>query len=137
MADITVTAAKVAAEFDDAEIRAVVLASTTTAGQALYLTSSGTYGLADANDSGLEQFRGIALEAGGAGQGVSMLRRGEVAGYTLAGAHDDVIYLSDTSGALSTTAGTMTVQVGRLVCLTNADKTKLIYIDADMQREWS
>ena len=138
MADITCTAAQVGAVFpEDAEIRSVILAATVTAGQALYLTSSGTYNLADANDSGAEQFRGIALQGGAAGQAVSMLRRGEVYGYTLTGAHDDLVYLSNTAGALSTTSGSMAVQCGRLTCLSDADLTKVVYIDADMKREWS
>lgn len=138
MADITVTAAQIGAVFPaDAEIRPVILAATVTAGQALYLTSSGTYNLADANDSGAQQFRGVALNGGAAGQAVDMLRRGEVYGYTLAGAHDDLVYLSNTAGALSTDAGAMTVQCGRLTCLTDADLTKVVFIDADMKREWA
>lgn len=139
MTAITVVAAEVGAVFpQDAEIRSVVLAATVTAGQALYLTSSGTYNLADANDSGAEQFRGIALNGGAAGQAVDMLRRGEVEGFTVTSmSHDDLVYLSDTAGALDTANGTMTVQCGRLTCLSDADYTKVVYIDADMKREWS
>ena len=64
MADITVTAAKVALVFpEQSEVYNVKLAEAVTKGQALYQTTSGTYGLADANAAGKQQFRGIALEA--------------------------------------------------------------------------
>jgi len=138
MTAIAVVVAKVAPVFEDAEIRSVILAATVTAGQALYLTSSGTYNLADANVTAAQQFRGIALEGGAAGQAISMIRRGEVAGFTFAGNHDDVIYLSDTAGGLDTaTSVTLTVQVGRLVPMSDADYTKVLYVDADMIREWA
>jgi len=52
-------------------------------------------------------------------------------------AHDDLVYLSDTAGALDTANGTLTVQCGRLTCLSDADYTKVVYIDADMKREWA
>lgn len=137
MSDITVTAAQVALVFPArSETYNVLLAEAVTAGQALYQTTSGTYGLADANDSGKEQIRGIALEAGGAGQCISMVKRGIIAGFTL-GTYDDPVYLSDTAGALSTTEGTMTVYVGNVVGLADPDKTEALYFEADWLREWA
>jgi hypothetical protein len=139
MADLTCTTAQVAMVNPDfCETKEVVLAEAATAGQALYLTSSGTYGLADANAAGKQQIRGIALEAGGAGQGVTMLELGELYGYDLSGlAYDDLVYLSDTAGALADAAGTMTVQCGRVVPMPDSDKTKVLSFAIDRLREWS
>lgn len=138
MADITVTAAQVGVVFPaEAEIVNVVLAEAVTVGQALYVNSSGTYGLADANASGKQQFRGIALEGGGAGQGISMLKRGTLYGFTLSGAYDSLAYLSDTAGALADAAGTMTVNAGRVAPMSDNDKTKVLYVEADWLRAWS
>lgn len=137
MAVISVTAAKVAVVFPaQAECYNVLLAEAVTAGQALYQTASGTYGIADANDSGKEQIRGLALEAGGAGQAVSMLKRGMVAGFTLA-TYDDPVYLSDTAGALDTAEGTMKVFAGHVFGLADPDKSEVLYFEADWLREWA
>ncbi len=67
-------------------------------GEAVYfLTATGTVGIADANASNKQQFRGIALQAVSAGQSVDVLKRGHVAGYTVSGmSYDDKVYLSDT-----------------------------------------
>lgn len=136
MADITVTAAKVAVVFpEEAEIYNVVAAVALTKGQALYQTTSGTYGLADANAAGKQQFRGVALEACNAGEGISMLKRGILAGYTLA-TYDDEVYLSDTEGAFSTTIGTLLVKCGRVMGLADPDLTEVLYINADWLCEW-
>lgn len=139
MADITVTAAQVAAVFPDkAEIVDMIAAETITAGQAVFLDTNGKAQLADANAAGEQQFRGIALTGGGAGQGISVLKRGHVYGFTVSGmAYDAIAYLSDTAGALGTTAGTMTVNAGRVVPLSDASLTKVLYIDADWLRTWS
>lgn len=136
MADITVTAAKVAVVFpEQAEIYNVVLAEAVTKGLALYQTTSGTYGKADANAAGKQQFRGIALEAAAAGEAVSMLKQGILAGYTLA-TYDDEVYLSDTAGALSTTPGTLLVKCGRVMSLADPALTEVLYVEADWLREW-
>lgn len=139
MADITVTAAQVAAIFPDkAEIIDMIAAETITAGQAVFLDSNGKAQLADANAAGEQQFRGIALTGGGAGQGISVLKRGHVYGFTVSGmAYDAIAYLSDTVGALADAHGTMTVNAGRVVPLTDASLTKVLYIDADWLRAWS
>lgn len=139
MADLTVTAAQVGVVNPDLAVtKEAILAEAATAGQPLYLTASGTYGLADANAAGKQQVRGLALEAGGAGQAVTMLEVGEVYGFTLSGlAYDDLVYLSDTAGKLADAAGTMTVQCGRVVPMTDSDKTKVLSFAVDRLREWS
>lgn len=137
MTDISVTAAKVAVVFPSlAEIYNVKLAAAATKGQALYQTTSGTYGLADASADPEAQLRGLALEAGAAGQTISMLKRGVVAGFTL-GTYGDFVYLSNTAGALSTTAGTVTVQAGHVFQLADPSLTEVLYFEADWLRQWS
>jgi hypothetical protein len=139
MADITVTAAQVALCFPDKSERVDIIAvEAITAGQAVYQDTNGKAGVADANAAGKQQFRGIALSSAGAGQAVSVLVRGHVYGFTVSGMNGDALaYLSDTAGALSTTVGTMTVNCGRVTCLTDGNLTKVLYICADWLRTWS
>lgn len=140
MADIALTAAQIAAVKPEmSQIVDVTLAATVTKGQALYLTSAGTFGVADANDSGKEQVRGIALAAGAAGETIPMLKRGPLAGYTLTSqAYDAPIYLSNTAGALADAAGTMTVVVGRVMPLNDRPTyTKVLWVDVDYTKIWS
>ncbi len=139
MADIAVTAAQVAPVFPtQARVRSRIAAEALTRGQPVYYTSTGKAGIADANASGKQQFRGIALETVGTGAGVSILEEGECYGFTLSGvAYDGLVYLSDTAGSLGETAGTMTVQVGRCVGLSDPDITKVLYVSSDTKRNWS
>lgn len=136
MADITLTAANIARVFPRAdEVFTVTLAETVTKGQILYQLSTGLFGVADANASGKQQARGVALEGGGAGQAVLILKRGVVAGFNVSGLDADVpVYLSDTAGALADGNGTMTVICGRV--FVNAG-SKLIHFDFDWLRAWS
>lgn len=129
MADITVTAAQVAAIFPTkAEIYSFVAAEAITAGQAVYFTSAGKVGVADANASGKQQVRGIALNGAGAGTAVDVLKCGHVAGFTL-GTINSLAYLSDTAGALADAAGTVSAAVGRVVTLSDSALTKALYVD--------
>ncbi len=139
MADITVTAAKVGVVYpDNAEVYDYLAAEAITAGQAVYmLTAAGTVGVADANVANKQQIRGIALNAAGAGQAVSVLKRGQVYGFTLAGDYDSLAYLSDTAGKLADAAGTLTVHAGRVVGLPDNSTTKVLYVNADWLREWA
>ena len=138
MADITVTAAKVAPVFPEkAEIFDMIAAEAITKGQAVYQTTAGKAGVADANASGKQQFRGIALNAAAAGAAVSVLKKGHLSGFTLSGNYDSAAYLSDTAGALADAAGTMSVLCGRVMALTDKDLTKVLYVDADWLRAWS
>ena len=99
MSDITVTAAKVGLVFpEQSECYNVVAAEDVAKGQALYQTTAGTYGLADCDAAGKHQFRGVALETVKSGEGLSMLKRGVLSGFTLP-TYEDLIYLSDTAGA--------------------------------------
>jgi hypothetical protein len=109
-----------------------------TQGQAVSLNSSGKAVLADANDSSTDsgsaqQFKGIALEKAGTRQGVSILKRGVVAGFDLSGlAYGAKVYLSDNAGNLATAASaTKTVVVGQVTAMSDSDLTKVLYVDAD------
>ena len=140
MADIVVTAARVAPIWPNkCEIYSYEAAETITKGQALYFTSAGKVGVADANASGKQQFRGIALNGGGAGQTIDLLKKGAVAGYTVTSqAYDAPLYQSDTVGAMADAAGTMSVNVGRVIPMNDSGTlTKVVYIDADWLRVWS
>lgn len=135
--ELTVTAAQVAAVFPDkCEIVDMLAAVAITAGQAVYQLAAGTVGVADANGSGTLQFRGIALRAAGAGQVVPVLKRGWCAGFSVAAVNcDSALYLSDTAGAIATSAGSTSINVGRVTALSNA--ARLVYIEADWLRTWS
>lgn len=139
MADLTVTAAQVAACFPkQAEIYTFKAAETITAGQAVYLTSSGTVGLCDTNAAGKQQFRGIALNGGGAGQAIDVLKEGHCYGFDLSGMdYDAIAYGSDTAGALGDGVGTLTVNAGRVAALPDASLTKVLYVRADWLRAWA
>lgn len=136
MADITVTAAKVGVLNPRyAEMFNGIAAEALTKGLALYQTTSGTYGKAQADTIAKRQFRGVSLEAVNAGEGLSILKRGILAGYTLA-TYEDEIYLSDTAGAFSTTPGTLLVKCGRVMAMSDPALTECAYIHADWIREW-
>jgi hypothetical protein len=139
MADIALTAAKIGLVFPDkAEVTDMIATEAITAGQAVYQLTTGKCGVADANAAGKQQFRGIALNGGGAGQAISVLIRGHVYGFTISGLNADAIaYLSDTAGALADAAGTMTVICGRVTSLTDSGLTKVLYICADWLRSWT
>lgn len=116
MADITRTKANVSLVYPGFpnKINNGIAAVAIEAGQPLYVTSAGKYGLADANAAAADQFRGIALESVAAGAPISALEEGYLYGYTLGGAHDAAVYVSDTVGELADAAGTASLEVGKV-----------------------
>ena len=90
-----------------------------------------------ANAAGQQQFAGICLTTKGAGETTSVLVRGEVYGFTLTGAYFSAVFVSDTAGSLADAAGTMTVNVGKIVPINDPDMTKVLYIEADWLRVWT
>jgi hypothetical protein len=139
MTDIALTAAQIAAVYPEkAEIFPFITAETITPGQPVFLDSNGKVELADANGSGEQQIRGIALTGGGAGDAISILKKGHVYGYTISGlAYDAIVYLSDTVGALADASGTLAVNVGRVVPMPDASLTKVLYVECDWLRVWA
>ena len=130
MADITRTKAKIGVVYPDkTEIDNGIAAAAIEAGQPVYIDSDGKYNLADADAAAADQFRGIALQTVGAGQAVSVLVRGELYGYTLAGAYDSAVYVSNSVGELADAAGGTSLLVGRVVAVHNSkDATKILKV---------
>jgi hypothetical protein len=138
MTALTVTAAQVGlVDPLKATVRSYIATETITAGQAVYILTTGKVGVADANGSGKQQFRGIALNGGGAGQAIDVVHDGEVYGFTLGGNADTLIYLSDTAGALDDGAGTMTVVCGRVQCLSDKALTKVLRVFVQWEAQWA
>lgn len=110
-----------------------VAAATITRGQLVYVTSAGKVDIADGNGSGTTAPAGVALNEAGAGQAVDVIKEGHVYGFDLSGmAYWDPAYMSNTAGALGTTAGGTSVIVGRVVPLSDvANYTKVLYVDMD------
>lgn len=132
MGDIALTAAKIAVCFPEkAEIFPGIAGVTITAGQVVYgIVASGKLGLADEDASAEASFCwGIALNGGGAGQAIDVLRRGHVYGFTVSGlAYWLPCSLSNTAGALLDTGATTNV-VARVVPLSDSDLTKVLFVD--------
>jgi len=132
MADITVTAARVATIFPaktlifDAEAAVAIKA-----GEAVYINSNGKAALADASAAGTLGTPGVALNSAGAGSGVSVLKEGHVAGYDLSGlAYGAKVYVSDTAGALADAAGTVSFVVGTVVPIPQVGgAVKALYVE--------
>lgn len=115
MAAINTTAADVTPLYPlDSRIRNRVAAVTINTGQSLYTLPAGTVGLCDANDSGKEQFCGIALNKAYAGSAVAVIEDGEVGGFDVSGLNCGVfVYVNDTAGGVDSAASsTKTVIVG-------------------------
>lgn len=140
MADLTVTAAQVAVVYPE---KAVIVhktaAETITAGQALFQDTNGKAQLADANAAGEQQTRYLALEGGAAGQTISCLKEGHVAGFTLTSqAYDAPIFQSDTVGALADAAGTLSVPVGIVEGVDQGGTiTKVLYFNPRWRGDYS
>jgi len=139
MADLTRTKAQVAVVFPQyAEIYDFIANEAIEAGQPVYQLTTRKVAKADANGAGLQQFRGIALKDVGAGQAVSVLKKGHLEGFDLSSLNGDArVYLSDTVGELADAAGTMTVPVGRVFGLSDANLSKCLYVEANWLDQWA
>lgn len=133
MSAISLTAVQVEPiDKSQCEIYPFVAAVTITQGQAVYLLTAGTIGLADADGSApAPQFLGIALNGGGAGQAISVLKRGRVAGFTVSSMNCGAkVYLSATAGGLDTAITGTIAPVGMVVPMSDSTPTKVVYFDA-------
>lgn len=88
-----------------------------TAGQVVRLdATTGKWALSDANNAADVGVSYIATRTVAAGVGLTAIKRGVLDGYDLAAlAFGDLIYLSDTAGALGTTAGTTSKVAGDVI----------------------
>lgn len=135
MADITVTASRVARVFPEKDLVLDFIAGeAVTAGVPVYIASTGKVLKSDANAAGKARVNGIALNAAGAGQAVSVLVKGHLAGYDLSGvAYDGALYLSDTVGALADAPSTTaSLRVGRVMPLSDKSLSKVLLVDCDI-----
>lgn len=144
MADLTVTAGKVGlVDPDMAEVFSGIAAAAITAGQVVaYDTGEDddkVY-VADGNDGDLDQPIGVALNAAAAGQAVAFVSRGRVEGFTVSAiANFTLLYLSDTAGAICTTAdeSTANAAMGRVVPLSDSNLTLCVMVDIAYNTQWS
>lgn len=141
MAEIVVTAARVAPVFpNDFEAYDFLGGTAVAPGKALRINSSGKVIHATAGgtaDVTTARFTGIALGSAGINNGVTVLKRGHVYGYTLTNqAYGAPIYLG-ADGVLQDAPGTPEVLVGRVVPLSDnpAAPTKVLYVDANWATE--
>ena len=109
-----------------------------TQGQPVYIVvATGLLALADANGSGTKQFRGIALEGGGIGQGITVVEEGEVAGFTLAGDYDSFVYVADAVGTYVDAAGTVSIPIGRVAPMSDNSLTKVLSVFVRRSADWA
>lgn len=139
MTDLALTAAQIAlTKPQEANVGFAICAVAVTAGQSLFVDTDGKVDLADANVSGAQQTRALALEAGAIGQSISILFRGRVYGFTITQAYDAPIFQSDTAGALGDSAGTMTVPVGIIEAVSDDPTlTKLLFFNPRKRGDYS
>ena len=139
-APLALTAARIAMiDPLKAVVKSYIAGVAITKGQPVYIiAATGKIGLctgAAANQAA--QFRGIALNAGSAGQAIDVLEDGEVEGYTLTGAYDAIVYVDDVAGNLSETTGTVGVIVGRISPMSNGARTPVVRIFVSRGTTWS
>jgi hypothetical protein len=104
-----------------------------TAGQVVYMNTSGLAALADASNAGTATVAGIALEGASAGQPVPVLVSGFCAGFTLTSeTYGEILLLSDTAGAIDDGGGSPAVDapVGVVWSLGDSSATKVIWVNA-------
>lgn len=128
MADLSLTAAKVALVEGDVTGWTKPAAAAITAGQTVQQDTNGKWALADASTSGGARAYGIALKSVAAGQALTAAGPAclvDLGDALAALAYDAAVYQSDTAGALADAAGTTSFIVGRVFsgwAATTADK---------------
>jgi hypothetical protein len=78
-------------------------------------TTAGTFTNSNGTTAPEARIFGIATRTVAAGEAVTAIRKGIMDGFTLAGAYDSAVYLSDTDGRLADAAGTVSTVVGRVI----------------------
>ena len=133
MTNLTRVKLDVAIVFPDSNmIRDGIAAVAIEAGQPVCFDTNGNLALSDANDANAEKFRGIALRSVGAGQPCSYLIQGWLSGTgqgVTALAYDAPVYISDTVGELADSAGSTSLLIGRVVPLSDKDRSKVLFIN--------
>ena len=94
--------------------------------QAVHTDTDGDVILSDASLAGTAIFDGVVMNGAADGGTVTVVREGAVFGFDLSSqTYGDVIYLSDTAGALADAAGTVSVAVGKVIKLNGE---KVVYL---------
>jgi hypothetical protein len=111
----------------------LVAAEAITAGNAVRVDTSGMFTNSNASTTTENRIYGLATATVVAGQALTAIRKGVMDGYTLAGAYDSVVYLSDTDGRIADSAGTVSTIVGRVIPgtanLLGTSPDKLLFVD--------
>jgi hypothetical protein len=132
MAILVVTPLNVAEIFPRtyAEIYPGTAGEALSAGDVVYEDANGRLIKASAAAAGVAaQPRGVALETVASGQAVSVLKRGHVAGFTIPQAYAARLFLSNTAGKVDDAAGTVSAPIGRVVAMSDPERTKVVFID--------
>lgn len=132
MAAVTVDTSKVAPVFADrAEIITVIAGESIEYGDPVFIqTTTGKLLGSDGAAAAAAKFAGYALSKGGAGQAIDVLKKGHLYGLGLTSlAYGAATYVAD-GGGTADAAGTVSVQTGVVVPLTDAARTKVLYVEA-------
>lgn len=117
----------------ESEVIPVIAGAAVTRGDAVYFgTADGKIQKTLSGTPATAQGRGIVLESAGSGQATSIVKRGWLGGYTLTNVpYDAQVFLDNAAGGIGTAAGTVSVPVGRVAALTDASRTKAVYVEFD------
>lgn len=132
MAKVNVTPALVAVVFPQkAQIFDRIAAEQLAPGDTCYLNSNGKAAKANAGAAGTLAQPGTVLTPARAGQGVSVLKSGHVAGYDVSGlAYGAALYASNTAGEVADAAGTVSKVIGHVEAIPVANGAqKVAYIE--------
>lgn len=133
MADIVVTPARVARVFprNDQAYSAVAGVAMTAGALVFFNTTTGKLALSDASGAGTAIVHGMVMEDAAAGQAVTLVVRGLVAGFTLTQNYGAALYLSDTNtGIMADATGTVSVVVGKVWSMSDPSYGKVVYFSA-------
>lgn len=93
----------------------LVAAEAITAGAPVLFNSSGKWINADANGTGTVGIWGIATKTVAAGEALTAIRHGFMSGWSNLPAYGNIVYVSNTAGALADAAGGTSLAVGHVV----------------------
>lgn len=119
MADIALSVANSIHVVESIDQLTLIAGADITAGAAVRINTSGQFVGADGGAAGTADVYGLATRTVKAGEALTAIKQGKLAGYDFASqAFNAPIYLSDTGtnvGTLGDSAGTVTVQLGRVI----------------------
>lgn len=100
------------------------------AGAPVRIDTDGKFTNGNGTDTTENNVYGVALRSAAAGEPVTAIRKGVLAGFTFSQAYNAAIYVADTDGRLGDVAGTASKVVGRVIPGTaSATPGKLLFVD--------